>query len=68
MRVPVFADGCLLGRLPVVGAARGVGEGCALLLGWVELGGVVVQDGSQLGQALVLKQAWVAREVLEDFL
>jgi len=33
MRVPVFADGCLLGGLPVIGAVPGVGEGCALLLG-----------------------------------
>ena len=61
-------SGCALGRLPVVGVARGVGEGCALLLGWVEPGGVVVEEGSQLGEARVFQKTGVAREVLEDFL
>ena len=62
-------SGCALGRLPVVGVARGVGEGCALLLGWVEPGGgVVVEEGSQLGEAPVFQKTRVAREVLEDFL
>lgn len=61
MRVPVFADGCLIGGLPVIGAVLGVGEGRVLLLGCFEPGGVVVEEGSQLCEAPVLQQAWVAR-------
>ena len=35
-------------------------------VGRAELEGVVVQDGSQLGQAPVLEQAWVARELFDE--
>ena len=58
----------LVGALPVIGAARGVGEGRASLLGGVEPGGVVVEEGSQLCEAPVFQKTRVAREVLEDFL
>ena len=61
MGAPVFTDGCMLDTLPVIGVARGVGEGRALLLGCFEPGGVVVEEGSQLCEAPVLQQAWVAR-------
>ena len=61
-------SGCVLGTSPVIGVARGVGEGCVLLLGWVEPGGVVVEEGSQLGEAPVFQKTRVAHEVLEDFL
>ena len=37
-----------------------------MLLGYVELGGVVVKDGSQLGKAPVLEQAWVACELFDE--
>ena len=42
------------------------GERCVFFVGWAELEGVAVQDGSQLGQALVLEQAWVVRELFDE--
>lgn len=35
-------------------------------VGWAASEGVAVQDGSQLGQAPVLEQAWVARELFNE--
>ena len=37
-----------------------------VFVGWAESEGVAVQDGSQLGQAPVLEQAWVARELFNE--
>lgn len=54
----------VVSRILVTGFAAG--EGCAFLLGCVESEGVAIQDGSQLGQAPVLEQAWVARELFNE--
>ena len=37
-----------------------------VFVGWAESEGVAVQDESQLGQAPVLEQAWVARELFNE--
>ena len=37
-----------------------------VFVGWAESERVAVQDGSQLGQAPVLEQAWVAREPFNE--
>ena len=37
-----------------------------VFVGWAESERVAVQDGSQLGQAPVLEQAWVACELFNE--